>query len=263
MLRHLTGIAALVLFPGILGITAVCSADGPAHHWIVNADGTGGTLDLTTGADGRVRGTLSGRPVEGRLVGRRLVLIRNGAGGPESWEAWLASPKNIGGESGPMLAGTFVRPGDDQPLPWFGTPAPFETGAGTIPLPVPLEPATPESSSVGGTEKEERPAPIPSPASIEPEPVQAVPSTGNAPMSPLDPSGRPVIAGTWETPDGPLTIRQEGSKLVFVLPDREVSGRLTGSETLVGGFGPGCCKGRLEQAFAVIAWDNGIRWFRK
>lgn len=77
------------------------------------------------------------------------------------------------------------------------------------------------------------------------------------------PSGKPSLAATWETPDGPLTIRQKGSSLVFVLPDREVSGRLTGGENLIGGFGPGCCKGHLEQAFTVIAWDNGIRWYRK
>jgi hypothetical protein len=82
-------------------------------------------------------------------------------------------------------------------------------------------------------------------------------------VAPHLPTGQPDLAGTWETPDGPLTIRQDGSRLTFVLPDRQVSGRLTGPNTLIGGFAPGCCKGRLEQAFTVIAWENGTRWYRR
>jgi len=78
----------------------------------------------------------------------------------------------------------------------------------------------------------------------------------------VDTSGRPLVAGTWRTPDGPLEVRQSGSRLTFVLPDRTVEGRLTGPETLIAGFAPGCCKGKLKQGFTVITWNNGVSWYR-
>jgi len=268
MARHPLGILITVLIAAILAFALVVSAEGPAYHWQVEANGAKGTLDLSVEPAGKISGTLFEIPVEGWLVGRHLVLVREGGGGQETWEAWLATPENVHGDGQPILAGTFLRPGEGAPLPWFGTSRPQVAGSETALSSPPPPEATqwehrPENSdeaapgsltvplSTAAMPQAERPTPEKTP------PLQ--PSTA----PPHLPSGQPALAGTWETPDGPLMIRQEGSSLVFSLPDREVSGRLTGPDSLIGGFGPGCCKGHLEQEFAVIVWDNGVHWYRK
>ncbi len=237
----------------ILGTLAVLvapalAADTPALAWAIDADGNRGRLELRTGPDGTVEGTLFGRPVEGWLAGRHLLLAREGENGRETWEAWLGTGTADTGQA--ILAGTFILPGDTAPRPWYGTPA--------VPEPT-RRPASPEPRTPApvqpGTAAASRPSPIPpSPSGGETAPPKAGLRL---------PNGQPAIAGTWETPDGPMEIRQEGSRLTFVSPEGEVSGRLTGPDTLIGGFGPGCCKGTLEQGFTVIAWENGVRWFRK
>jgi hypothetical protein len=187
------------------------------------------------------------------------VLIREGEAGPETWEAWLATSENVDNNGSPILAGTFTRQRGNEPLPWFGVST---TGTAGANAPVVILPAA------DAAEATSQPATRSVPSTTPEEPQQADAAAEKSPVppptatQPLLPSGKPSLAGSWQTPDGPLSIRQNGSSLVFVLPDREVSGRLTGSENLIGGFGPGCCKGHLEQAFAVIAWDNGIRWIR-
>ncbi len=253
----------------LLALIALAALIAPSGHaeettlrWNVVADGSPGTMELATAPGGRLQGTLMGRNVEGWLVGRHLVLIRDGQRGPETWEAWLATPENVHGDERPILAGTFTRPGVEGPLPWFGTTP------GT--RPVPLPPAGP-SSPPGTAASPQAPPPQPAPAGPPAGPPPGPPTAGARPAAPPRPrtaaprlpSGQPDIAGTWETPDGPLEILQDGSRLTFVLPGRNVEGRLTGPDSLIGGFGPGCCKGRLEQAFTVIAWDNGVRWYRR
>jgi len=267
MARHPLGILTTALISVILGAALVLSAEEPAYHWQVVANGAEGALDLSAESGGRVSGTLFGSPVEGRLVGRRLVLVREGAGGTESWEAWLATPENVLGNDQPILAGTFLRPGEDGLLPWFGMSRSLDARGGT---PVPA------TGAAGATQRGPWPehsqevlaGPTVSPSAVETPEVhdtatEDIPSQPVPTSPPSLPSGQLGLAGTWQTPDGPLTIRQKGSSLVFVLPDREISGRLTGPDSLIGGFGPGCCKGQVEQAFNVIAWDNGIRWVRK
>ncbi len=263
MARYFLSILVAFFVPAMAGAGGLGPVNGTVHHWKINANGIQGSLDLAAGAGGRITGKLLGRPVEGWLVGRRLVLIRENPQGRETWEAWLATPENVHGNDLPILAGTFLRPGEEGPLPWWGATSREPAGKSTA-LPVPpsagSEPATvasPPAHPVVST--------APPSASRHARPAageQAPPPTPPA-IAPRLPSGQPSLAGTWETPDGPLTIRQDGSRLTFVLPDREVPGRLTGPDTLIGGFGPGCCKGHLEQAFAIIKWDNGVRWYRK
>ena len=234
---------------------APARAADTALRWHVVADGAPGDLALRTTPAGRLEGTLLGRRVEGWLVGRHLVLVRQGENGPETWEAWLATPENVHGDERPVLAGTFTRPGVEGPLPWFGTTPPRG------PAPAPRPPAAPPRTLPAPPPTAPHAA-VPAPPSFEPAPGAA--SGGPPPAAaPRLPTGQPDVAGTWETPDGPLEILQEGSRLTFVLPDRRVDGRLTGPDSLIGGFGPGCCKGHLEQAFTVIAWDNGVRWYRR
>jgi len=256
--RHTTvRLAGLAVVLVLIALPAGAAETG-ALLWDVVANGVSGTLEIAATSEGRIEGTLLGKTVEGWLVGRHLVLVREGAAGTETWEAWLATPESSRGEARPVLAGTFTRPDAEGPLPWFGTP----------PLP------SPARTDGAGTTPADRPVRLTAPAAQQPATsgVPAVPASGNTPRSdtavpkaagPRLPSGQPRIAGTWETPDGPLEILQDGSRLTFVLPDRRVDGRLTGPDTLIGGFGPGCCKGRLEQAFTVIAWNNGVRWYRK
>lgn len=213
------------------------------YTWYVNADGEEGTLQISTGGEGVISGTLLGQPVEGRLLGRRLLLVRHGDAGPESWEAWVGT----GGDGEmPVIAGVFTRPDSNEPLPWFGAAHRIEGDQQVAPS-TGTTPAFPSSARGAGKTA---------------EPTEAA-TKRNTTIAPLLPDGKPSLQGTWQTPDGPLKIRQDGSKLIFELPDREVSGRLTGQENLIGGFAPGCCKGHLEQAYTVIAWDNGTRWFRK
>jgi len=268
MARHPFGILITALISAILAAAVYGQAKEPAYRWQIVANGAEGTLELSSESGGRISGTLLGSPVEGRLVGRRLVLVREGAGGRESWEAWLATPENVHGDGQPILAGTFLRPGEGGLLPWFGTARPLDA-ENVVPLPAPV--------ALGATKLDPMPEPsqgvVSGPLTVPPStttksPTQrptpkATPSLQASTSPPYLPSGQPSLGGTWETPDGPLKIRQEGSSLVFVLPDREVSGRLTGPDSLIGGFGPGCCKGQVEQAFNVIAWDNGVRWVRK
>ena len=251
MVQHSIERLFALMISGILAVAALGLAGEPAHHWQINANGVKGSLDLSIGTDGQISGTLSGQPVTGRLVGRRLVLFREGSEEPETWEAWLASPQNTSGDDHLMLAGTFTRSGHEGPLPWFGTAG---TQTSEIAQPVP-------ALAIPAVIPLKQPANTPIQTSSEPP---AVPPTQPVPaLEPRPSSGNQGLAGTWETPDGPLTIRQDGSRLTFELPDREVTGRMTGPESLIGGFGPGCCKEHLEQAFNVIAWDNGVRWVRK
>lgn len=223
---------------------ALCQAAGELpYSWYVNADGRDGTLEIATGSGGRVTGTLLGQPVEGWLVGRHLVLTRQGTAGHESWEAWIATAQT-GQDAAPIIAGSFIRPGSDGPLPWFG--------------------AAQEIDELTRKSLAARPplhSTIPTPPSVVPS--SAAPALQPPSVAPRLPSGQASLAGTWSTPDGPLQIRQEGSRLTFVLPDREVPGRLTGLDSLIAGFAPGCCKGSLEQGFSVITWDNGAKWFRQ
>ncbi len=216
---------------------AVAAAAGAQERaatqvWQVNADGTAGLLRLAVRRGGELSGTLLGRPVEGRLAGRRIVLRRSAPDGVELWEGWVATP----GAEVPTMAGSYVPAGGGAPRPWFAVAAASAAPAGEgAPAPTAPPPA---------------PAPTPPP---RPTAVTAAPLL----------EGRPDLRGVWRTPSGPLEIRQEGARLTFVLPDREVAGRLTGPDTLIGGFAPGCCKGRLEQGFAVIVWDDGTRWYRE
>lgn len=265
MARHRLTLLVVLLMPAVLVAGTAGPPEGSAYHWNIDANGTGGELDLTAGPGGRISGTLSGIPVEGWLVGRHLVLLREGPDGRETWEAWLGTPENVHGDDRPILAGTYLLPGGDGPLPWFGYHQAAAT-AGAAPAPpratteaVALLPPITNPPQTGS----QPPAPTRAPAAESRTPGATAAPTGSATVAPRLPTGQPAIAGLWQTPDGPLEIRQNGSRLTFVLPDREVSGRLTGSDTLIGGFGPGCCKGRLEQAFNVIHWDNGTRWFRK
>lgn len=275
MYRHPFGILITLLILVILAGAGFIQAQGPTYHWQVNANGSEGSLDLSTESGAQISGTLLGSPVEGWLVGRHLVLIRQGSAGPETWEAWLATPENVQGDDKPILAGTFLRSGGGGLLPWFGT-SQYQLSATEAPAPVPATAVVATTAAV--TPKEQQPDNAPE-ATVQSEPnpdpsttakvqgqqsvQQEIPPVPAPVPVPHLPSGKPSLAGTWDTPDGPLTIRQEGSSLVFVLPDREISGRLTGSDSLIGGFGPGCCKGHLEQGFAVIGWDNGVSWFRK
>lgn len=239
----------------ILKVLAVCLAlaagaaaaggDLP-YHWYINANGAEGALDISTAAGGQVTGKLLGAPVSGWLVGRHLVLVRRGDAGDETWEGWIATPEHVRESGQPVIAGTFIRPGADGPLPWFGAARRVQELAAEAQARGLAAPSPPSRPLTG----EDRKNP----------PVPEAPRHRTAPRLP---TGQPAIAGTWQTPDGPLEIRQDGSRLTFVLPDREVSGRLTGPDSLIGGFGPGCCKGHLEQAFTVIAWDNGVKWYRQ
>lgn len=273
MSRHSFGILITVLVFAIVGGTIPSQAEGNANSWQITANGLQGSLELSTQPGGRIIGTLLGSPVEGWLVGRHLVLIRDGNTGPETWEAWLATSKNAQNHGNPILAGTFVQPGGDGPLPWFGTSQiePAVTGVPALAPPLaaaapPQRDQQPENVREAPPQATPIPAPLPTPEEqhqVEAPRQEATPLPQAAATAPSFSSGKPSLAGSWETPDGPLTIRQKGSSLTFVLPDREVSGRLTGAENLIGGFGPGCCKGHLEQAFTVINWDNGIRWFKK
>lgn len=271
MARHPLGFLICLLVPAFIAVALPGPAEEPTHHWHVNANGAEGMLDLSIESGARLSGTLLGSPVTGWLVGHRLVLLREGSKGQESWEGWLATPENVLGSQQPILAGTFLRPGEDGPLPWFGTSRP-QTAKNVVPVLVP-----PSTGTLQGEDLTDNPPK----AASAPQPVLPLPSTepeaqtpaatpaptpsepASAPAPSYIPSGKPSLAGPWITPDGPLTIRQKGSSLVFVLPDREVSGRLTGGENLIGGFAPGCCKGHLEQAFSVIVWDNGIRWHKQ
>lgn len=239
-MRHLTPLSLSLL----LIIAGFSFAEAPsACSWDVTADTRTGTLEMSIEPQGLVSGTLLGQPVGGSLVGRHLVLVRQGPEGPEHWDGWIATD-NPSDTGCPAVAGTFTRPGSDGSLPWFGTGT---TGDDEAPRRVSVEPVIPRRN----------PTPVPPTAAPEPSPTAA------PLVIPVLADGRISFAGTWLTPDGLLEIRQEGSRLTFVLPDREVSGRVIGSDTLIGGFGPGCCKGTVEQGFTVIAWDNGARWSRK
>ena len=268
MARFSLGTLKTLLIPVILATATLGTAIEPAYRWQVDANGAEGLLELSPGPGGQISGALLGVPVEGWLVGRRLVLSREGSQGRETWEAWLASPENPAGDDLPTLAGAFFRPGEDGPLPWFGTQRPkFDGEPPPLPAlaaPVVIQPDQPiKSSPEVASGSQAVPSSTTSEQTVQTPVVEAAPSLP-APAAPRHlPTGQPVLAGNWETPDGPLTIRQTGSGLIFVLPDREVSGRLTGPESLIGGFGPGCCKGQLEQAFTTIAWDNGVHWYRR
>ncbi|MEN8165193.1 MAG: hypothetical protein ABFS37_13770 [Acidobacteriota bacterium] len=226
----------------LIGIAPCMAAGEMPYSWFINANGQEGTLEIATGPGGRVTGTLLEQSVEGWLAGRHLVLARQGAGGQEIWKAWIATPSQEGSDQ-PVIAGTFVRPAADGPLPWFGVGRSVDERDQNAPTVLPTVPQAP---------------PLPTPAASSPP-------SSNTPTTPATlylEGGQPSLAGTWSTPDGPLEIRQEGSRLTLVLPDREVSGRLTGPDSLIVGFAPGCCKGKLEQGFTIIAWDNGSRWSR-
>ncbi len=247
-MRNVSVLKVLIIGLSVLTVTAgaLAGEEGLPYHWYVNANGAEGTLDISTAAGGQVSGRLLGSPVSGWLVGRHLVLVRRGETGDETWEGWIATPEHVSATGQPVIAGTFIRPGADGPLPWFGAARPLGELA---PAASPPEPAPVASPSL--------------PAVNQPRPRAAESQAPGPRTAPRLPTGQPAIAGTWQTPDGPLEIRQQGSRLTFVLPDREVSGRLTGQDSLIGGFGPGCCKGHLEQAFTVIAWDNGVKWYRQ
>ena len=176
----------------------------------------------------------------------------------------MATPVNLQGDDYPILAGTFLRPGEDGPLPWFAI-SESQMGEAEILAVAPLATGGAEQLQEQAAPESQAEVTPPTKARVQdqhPEQQKIQPVSAPAPVPHL-PSGKPSLAGTWDTPDGPLTIRQEGSSLTFILPDREISGRLTGSDSLIGGFGPGCCKGHLEQEFAVITWDNGVSWYRK
>ena len=110
MVRHPFGILITLLIPAILAAAVLSPAEEPAYSWHINANGAEGELGLSTEPGGRIGGTLLGNPVEGWLVGRRLVLFREVTNGRETWEAWLATPVNVQGDDHPILAGTFLRP---------------------------------------------------------------------------------------------------------------------------------------------------------
>jgi len=267
MARFPLRILTVLLVPFLFAVAASAGTKESGYHWYVNANGAQGTLVLSTGNGGRITGTLLGRPVDGWLVGRRLVLVRQGPEGRETWGAWLATPESTTGDDRPILAGSYLRHGDDAPLPWFGTPQPTEVIAQAS-RPVPPPPAAPRTERSADTtsavDQGQQSSETPEVASSSGRtPPEGTPPGPASTLAPRLASGQPNLAGTWQTPDGPLTIRQEGSRLTFELPDREVAGRLTGPDSVIGGFGPGCCKGHLEQAFAVIKWDNGVRWYRK
>lgn len=226
--------------------SASAASDGLPYSWYVNANGAEGSLQIATAPGGQVTGTLMGEPVTGWLVGRHLVLARHTSDGDESWEGWIATAENVHDGERPVIAGTIIRPGQDGPLPWFGAARSLEQVMATAPPP----PAAPPS--------------VPRVTSSQPSAPASRAATARRPTTPPRlATGQPDVGGTWQTPDGPLEIRQEGSKLTFLLPDRQVGGRITGPDSLIGGFGPGCCKGHLEQAFTVIVWSNGIRWYRQ
>lgn len=241
----------IVLLLMLAGLTAtVCVADDKAPYtWYVNANGEEGSLQIVPGEGGQVSGTLLGQPVDGWLVGRHLVLVRSTPDGRETWEGWVASSAGTAGRDQPVIAGTLTRSGEDGPLPWFGAARSLDELIAAMPEQRPVERRR-QTTTAARTYSEPQ-----LPTARSPEAQSTV--------APRLPTGEPDLAGQWSTPDGPLEIRQDGSRLTFVLPDREVEGRLIGAETLIGGFGPGCCKGQLEQAFTVIAWDNGTRWYRQ
>ncbi len=246
MTRHLSHLIALSA--GLLiALSASAASDGLPYSWYVNANGAEGSLQIATAPGGQVTGTLMGSPVTGWLVGRHLVLARHTSNGDETWEGWIATAKNVHDGNRPVIAGTIIRPGQEGPLPWFGAARSLEQVMAAAPPPpaapvqkAPRVTASPSGSTASQTTAARR---------------QAGP--------PRLPTGQPDVGGIWQTPDGPLEIRQDGSKLTFLLPDRQVGGRVTGPDSIIGGFGPGCCKGQLEQAFTVIAWSNGVRWYRQ
>ncbi len=243
----------LVFLLAIAGLAV--AGDDAGHTWDVNLDGTVGRLHLAAAPGGRLEGTLLGAPVTGALTGRRIVLLRSSGKGQEIWEGWVGTTVPPGADAAPM-AGSATIPGRDVPVPWFATPQP----AGHEPPP-PF-PAASESSPVA--------LPPPVTTSREPGVRATAPPAGPPPQEPPaaspvppPPGGGPTVGGVWNTPDGPLEIIQNGRALTFVLPDRRVSGRIIGPDALIGGFGPGCCKGRLRDGGTIIVWDNGISWYRE
>ncbi len=226
-------------------------AGGMTHHWLVNLDGTEGELSLRAAEDGRLEGTLLGTPVLGTLTGRRVILLREAPGGAEVWEGWIGTTVPAGADAA-LMAGSASVPGQASPVPWFAVPVAVPGGAPAGSPPRGTPPAGPPPAASTAAPSGVSPSPTPGPArefrvAARPTPV---------------PGTRPWVGGTWDTPDGPLEILQEGKALTFVLPDRKVTGRITGADSLIGGFGPGCCKGRIRDAGSVIAWDNGVTWTR-
>ncbi|HHQ49102.1 MAG TPA: hypothetical protein ENK19_09520 [Acidobacteria bacterium] len=232
------------VFWACLAAAGALGAGEPPYHWHINVNGRAGTLDISTGKGDQISGTALGAPIDGWLVARHLVFMRHGETGDELWEGWIATPAGHG--EGPIIAGKVIRSGEAGALPWFGTTQLPAAGANS---------SSSRADSEGGSKPAVSPPAVP--------PSEASHESSASTIAPRLETGQPALAGVWMTPDGPLRIRQHGSRLIFVLPDREVLGRLTGPDSLIGGFAPGCCKGHLEQAFTVIAWDNGTRWYRK
>ncbi len=257
----ISGRRTVLVLLTLLAIAGLTAADDvppgrtAGHTWNVNLDGTSGLLHLVAAPGGRLEGTLLGAPVTGTLTGRRIVLLRGSGKGQEIWEGWVGTTVPPGADAAPM-AGSATIPGRGLPVPWFATPQPADhrppspTPTAWERPPVTLPPSVTTSPESGV------PATAPPPGPAPQEPAAASPA-------PLPPGGGPAVGGVWSTPDGPLEIIQDGRMLTFVLPDRRVSGRIIGPDTLIGGFGPGCCKGRLKDGGSIIVWDNGISWYRE
>ncbi len=213
-------------------IAAWAATPCSAGEWRVHG-AVDGTLIVNATGPGRVKGTLSGDPVDGYLVNRRLVFLRCTGDDPQLWEGWLSDDAN-------RISGT-VTLGSGQQQPWYALRQPGATDTIVVPRPPRASPTPPWPTATA------TPAP---------------PEVTRTPSAPQAAHG-PWLTGRWHTPTGTATIQQTGRRLELTLPDgRTVGGRITGDASLVAGLRLGCCRASLEGSDR-IRWEDDAVWLRE
>jgi hypothetical protein len=97
-------------------------------RWKVNCNGYTGWLIFSVDQNtGKLNGTLLGTPVEGYLIGRRILLHRYPKGKMQTYEGWIID-KSLGAQGQPyydnswIISGSISQSGTgvDGEFPWYG-----------------------------------------------------------------------------------------------------------------------------------------------